>query len=621
MIIDDNKGFLTRIQHKARQSVNESAVLFGGRIQDAILSLDELIDAEPYVKVVSQDKIELVPAFLLGTVRAMIKSGRELVFLHTHPRQTDLQFSVVDRKFEQDLIRLSSELGYEGSFTFLVASGYDIKGRIYQGDSEEAVSFLADNQWVQDVEILSDDKLAKGLLYQTRTNDMVRVSRETAQYLKELQEECSVGKADSHRERIAEERIKDIFGNNGDIFLKPIRHSAETHMIEKLEILIQNGCNLNCKYCYAAGGSYGRKTEILSPDQGRKIIRTLAEQGIRRIGMVLFFGGEPSAYPETIEAICEACEEQVKTGVLEKSPEYSMISNGFLLSEMCMQTIRRYHIHLTVSMDGPEEIHDSLRRGKYGEKTHGQVLKNIEQLKELSAPPVMLEATYTSVHEAAGISREQTASILREETGIRNIYVCDCKGSRLEPERETKEQILLKERAEIDRLFQRQEYCDELTDLMSFVIRCGKILSKTEREDALCEVGFRSFTIDSTGDIYPCHFFVGNASFQLGNIFEPEYLKEGKGTAEIQLRRYTKSENESCRKCWIRNFCDRCIYQLYQTETGGDSKDRFVEGCEVLRNRYRMVILHLMNRTKEERKELYDNILSFLRVESEMKGK
>ncbi len=469
----------------------------------------------------------------------------------------------------------------------------------------------SNNKEVLEWKILTEEGLPNGIIYQTRTNDMVRVSRKVACQLKELQEDIQAGHADGRQQRQFEEKLKNSFPYREQAFLKPMRHSAQTQYIDKLEILVQNGCNLKCRYCYAQAGTYGKKTVVLSPEQGRQMIRVLMEQGIRRIGTILFFGGEPSVYPDTVEAICEECEEQIRKQAMDKMPQFEMISNGFQLSTKCIEVICRYHICLTISVDGPEKIHNSLRKGKYEEETYRQIIKNINCLKEFSVPPVMIEATYTRLHEEHGLSRKQTASILREETGIDNIYLCDCIGNELAPKGETKEEILAKDRAQIDRLFQCQEYCGELIPLMSFILRCAKILNREELEDVFCGAGFRSFTVEPSGDFYPCHFFVENPSFRLGNIFEDNSLEKGKWITETRLRKYTKNERENCKECWIRNFCDRCVYQLYQMDKGELRAEIFETGCEILKNRYRRVILYLMNLSKKERKRVYQMILAF----------
>lgn len=614
MIVEDRKGFIIKMQKKIQGSTVEDAMLFGGRIQGSVLSLEEAINTQPYIVEASRDRLKFSSLFIGGSIRALSKAGKELVFLHMHPGQKNLHFSETDRKFERELLNLTVDLGYRGSVTFLVASACDIIGRSYRGGQEEEVCFLSARSNSRDVsewEILTEEGLPKGIIYQTQTNDMIRVSQKVACQLKELQEEVLAGQADDRQQRLFEEKLKNSLPNREEAFLKPMRHSAQTQDIDRLEILVQNGCNLNCRYCYAQAGTYGKKTAVLSPEQGRQMIRALTEQGIQRIGNILFFGGEPSVYPDTVEAICEECEEQIRKQALKKMPQFEMISNGFQLSLKCLEVIRQYHICLTVSVDGPERIHNNLRKGKYEEETYSQVIKNINRLKELSVPPVMIEATYTSLHEEHGLSRKQTASILREETGIDNIYLCDCKGNEWAPKGETKEEILAKDRDQTECLFQRQEYRGEFIPLMSFVLRCAKILNKEEMEDALCGVGFRSFTVEPNGNFYPCHFFVEIPSFRLGNIFEDKSLEKGKGIAETKLRRYTKNQRENCKKCWIRNFCDRCVYQLYQIDMGELEAKTFETGCEILKNRYRQVILHLMNLTKEERRRVYQMIIAF----------
>lgn len=115
----------------------------------------------------------------------------------------------------------------------------------------------------------------------------------------------------------------------------------------------------------------------LTPEQGRYIIKAFCAQKIQKIEMITFFGGEPTAYPETIRAVCEVCEQMYVAGKLSEIPQFSMITNCASLSPACIDIIRRYHIKLTISLDGPQCINDSLRVDKSGHGTFERVLKNI----------------------------------------------------------------------------------------------------------------------------------------------------------------------------------------------------------------------------------------------------
>ena len=109
-----------------------------------------------------------------------------------------------------------------------------------------------------------------------------------------------------------------------------------------------------------------------------------------------------------------------------KPQNFFIITNCISISQKCMEVLHRYRIHVTISIDGPAEINDQLRVFPNGYKTHDLVLRNIQKLRAHGIEPAMVEATYTAVHERAGLSREETVAALQEELGISGIYLCDC---------------------------------------------------------------------------------------------------------------------------------------------------------------------------------------------------
>ena len=115
----------------------------------------------------------------------------------------------------------------------------------------------------------------------------------------------------------------------------------------------------------------------------------MAAQGIRQIACITFFGGEPSIYPDTIQAICEECSQLFSAQVFQAVPNYYMVTNGVSISSKCIQVIRQYNIHLTISLDGPAEINDRLRIFQNGCGSYNYVYNNIKTLREHGIEPAL----------------------------------------------------------------------------------------------------------------------------------------------------------------------------------------------------------------------------------------
>jgi len=117
-----------------------------------------------------------------------------------------------------------------------------------------------------------------------------------------------------------------------------------SEVLNKLEILIANDCNLRCKYCYAQNGTYGRKKRIMQPSEAIEYLNRLLVGRYRRIDTVMFFGGEPTLQPQTIATICSFFEYHVQHGTFESIPHFTLVSNGTLIDDSLAIILKRHSI-------------------------------------------------------------------------------------------------------------------------------------------------------------------------------------------------------------------------------------------------------------------------------------
>lgn len=606
MVLRDDRNFLTDIMESIHAGSKESAILFSGACIDGVIYIEEEADLQKYVEWSSQDKLKMCKSVLASCIRTMKNLNKCFVFLHTHPKQRDLKFSDLDQNFEDKVLNLAEKMEYQNILCFLVASAEGVIGRYYQNGKKGNLEIeISDSyNWLSNAKILFHEAMEKGAIYDPRSNGMVRGSNQAVKLMEEIQQLYVRGELPAEQFVILNRKLKEQFNGNSEEFLRPAQSYSDNKVINKLEILLQNGCNLNCRYCYADGGTYGQKTKVLTSDQGRQIILNLVKQGIHKIVSITFFGGEPSVFPETIESICKECKRLFETGELETIPLYYMITNCVKVSEKCIQVIGKYDIQLTISLDGPAEINDQLRVQKNGKGTYDTVVKNIERLRENNIEPVMIEATYTKVHEKEGYTREDTVSVLQNELRMESVYLCDCIGNSLEPKKRTDEEEEADDDLEIEKFFVKKDYHNVSIKFMDFVMTCCRKLNMDGISDSLCDAGFGSVTVAPNGDIYPCHLFVGTKKYKMGNVFSDKFNLYPTESSMCELRKKTKRERKECQSCWIRNFCTRCIFQ-FDDIGNADMLHEFEKGCEALKNRYEKVILCLINMDQRERKEMY----------------
>ena len=163
--------------------------------------------------------------------------------------------------------------------------------------------------------------------------------------------------------------------NNNNKF---VDHKPNTSrfVLDRLVLNVSNVCNLNCCYCYAKGGSYGEDESFMEENVAIRTVDYFYNR-YNDINSIQFFGGEPLLNPEIIQTVCEHILDKYNKNKIQKLPVFAVVTNGTIMSSKILEILSDYKIQITVSIDGPQFIHDPLR----GQGTYDKIIENIEYLK------------------------------------------------------------------------------------------------------------------------------------------------------------------------------------------------------------------------------------------------
>lgn len=306
---------------------------------------------------------------------------------------------------------------------------------------------------------------------------------------------------------------------------------SELQKINAVKIHVSNACNLQCKYCYAEGGNYGKCSKLMDLETAEKIVRYInTSEELKHIHYITFFGGEPLLNPEVIEYICE--------NTYQRNVEYLLQTNGTVLDDDILRILKKYHIILTISLDGPEEVNDFNRIDLKGNGTYKRIIENLRVMREHGILPQAVEATL-SKEFIDYCSKVQIADFIYDVTGIKEIkvdYDCNLDESNFSGIGEIK--------AFFERCMEKKYILDNgACNIIS------RFLGQMKSEH-ICSAGNGIISIDVEGNIFPCQLFMTNNLFQMGNIEEPQ-LKS--------FLPFTKKEYRiSCKKCSARSCCNVC---------------------------------------------------------------
>lgn len=340
-------------------------------------------------------------------------------------------------------------------------------------------------------------------------------------------------------------------------------------MLTRLTLVVTHHCNLRCLYCYAHGGDYGHPIDDMTPSMGVDILEYFAFKfdGIKE---VFFFGGEPLLALDTIKTVCDHAELLVKKGLMQVRPKFSLSTNGTLLSEELIALVKKYDIGITISIDGPPDIHDKNRRSRGNHGTAIAVLNVIRRLRTNSIP-FATECTYTVDHWNKGYTPLSIYKYLRQ-LGASNIAITEVmqKGC-YSPLREEplSEQFYS---ATLDLAhYVSEEFAETGGIYLSELSRCyDSLVNKPEMlKHYFCGAGVDVFAVNPSGQTYPCHLFNSIEEFALGHYQHVDLEVE---------RMPRKQEYTCCIECPILTYCRACPARMYLTSDDGIVSPR-LEDC------------------------------------------
>ena len=321
---------------------------------------------------------------------------------------------------------------------------------------------------------------------------------------------------------------------------------------------VAQDCNLRCRYCYAEGGSYGREVKLLDPALARKAVRLLVEDSCDQENVTLIlFGGEPLLNMEAVKAAVE--EVEMLTAGTDKKVFVSLTTNGTLLTPEIVAFIRRYRIAVSVSMDGPADLHDSNRAGPGGEGSYARIVSQLSALLDAGTAPVA--ARVTLVPEQWKRAEEVFDHLFG--LGFHEVGIAPASPINL---------ALLPDHDHEEQLF---EGFSALARRFVEVASRGKVLPFSNLIDLLarlhagqtksvsCGAGLGYLAVDAGGSFYVCHRLTGDEAFCVGT------LDTGPDTEKIRsaLDMVTAGKDMLCEDCWARTLCSGgCHYENHLRE-------------------------------------------------------
>lgn len=364
-------------------------------------------------------------------------------------------------------------------------------------------------------------------------------------------------------------------------FVEKFKEKRQT-VVKALCLHIAHDCNLACKYCFAEEGEYHGRRALMGFEVGKKALDFLVANSGNRVNLeVDFFGGEPLMNWDVVKQLVAYGRSLEEPN--NKKFRFTLTTNGVLLNDEVMEFVNKEMSNVVLSLDGRKEVNDRMRPFRTGKGSYDLIVPKFQKLAESrNQTNYYIRGTFTRNNLDFSEDVKHFADL-----GFKQMSIEPVVGPEEDPY-SIREQDLPQIMEEYDKL--ALEYIDRYKkgngfNFFHFMIDLTQGPCVYKRLSG-CGSGTEYLAVTPWGDFYPCHQFVGNEDFLMGNVDEgiikPEIVKEF-GNCNV----YSK---EKCKNCFAKFYCSGgCAANSYNFH--GTINDAYDIGCEMQRKRVECSIM------------------------------
>ncbi len=353
-------------------------------------------------------------------------------------------------------------------------------------------------------------------------------------------------------------------------------------VVKALCLHVSHTCNLNCEYCFAAQGKYHGERAVMTLDVGKRAIDFLVEHsGSRRNLEVDFFGGEPLMNFDVVKDIVAYARSIEKEH--NKNFRFTLTTNGMLVDDDVIDFANRECHNVVLSLDGRPEVHDHLRKTVNGRGSYDVIVPKFKEFVEKRGDKeYYMRGTFT--HNNVDFTNDifHMLDLGFDKLSMEPV-VCDPSDSYALTEEDLpilyeQYEILAKKLIERRREGKPFTFYHYMLDLSH-----GPCIYK---RISGCGSGTEYMAVTPWGELYPCHQFVGDPKYSLGDLW--------KGVTNTDLRDEFKLCNSyarpDCRDCWARLYCSGgCAANACHAT--GSITGVYEYGCKLFKKRIECAIM------------------------------
>ncbi len=362
-------------------------------------------------------------------------------------------------------------------------------------------------------------------------------------------------------------------------------------VIKALCLHIAHTCNLNCSYCFASQGKYQGDRALMSFEVGKQAFDFLiANSGTRKNLEVDFFGGEPLMNWDVVKQLVNYARSIEKEH--NKNFRFTLTTNGVLIDDDVIDFLNKEMDNVVLSLDGRKEVHDRFRVDYAGNGSYDKILPKFKKLVDArGGEKYYMRGTFT--HHNVDFTNDifHMADLGFTELSMEPVVCSPNDPSALTEEDLPKlfeqYEILANEmikRKKEGRPFTFYHYMLDLTEgpcIYKRITGCGS--------------GTEYMAVTPWGELFPCHQFVGDPKYSLGNIWD------GVTNTAVQdeFRKCNAYARPDCADCWAKLYCSGgCAANAYHAT--GSIQGVYKYGCELFKKRIECAVMMKVAEAQEQ---------------------
>ncbi len=399
----------------------------------------------------------------------------------------------------------------------------------------------------------------------------------------------------AHQEDVTREALEEGFAQiealklAGKLFVPDSFSSMAGSLKEKtsgvvkaLCLHVAHTCNLNCSYCFASQGKYQGDRSVMSFEVGKRALDFLMENSKGRRNLeVDFFGGEPLMNFEVVKQLVAYARSREKE--MGKNFRFTLTTNGVLIDEDVIDFANREMSNVVLSLDGRKEVHDRYRVDYAGKGSWEKIVPKFQKLVEArGGRNYYMRGTFTHANPDFLKDIEQMLELGFTELSMEPVVCAPDAPSALTEEDKA---IVLRQYEKLAELMlQRRRQGKPFTFYHYMIdLKSGPCIYKRVSG---CGSGTEYMAVTPWGDLYPCHQFVGEERFKLGDIWNG-VTNTGVQKEFAACNVYSRPE---CADCWAKLYCSGgCAANAYHAT--GAITGIYEYGCELFRKRIECAIM------------------------------